>query len=212
MKDRELRRLNGFVGNNFRMCDALIIPNRFAAGQEVSWFAVARFESVIIIFDFWLPKAPGSYKTTNLSWAESGEPQSAASCVFCSWPEVLFSIHRIQECTHSLTRPARGNPSRVMCCWPIQGGATGRKPMPMTRDKKMQIFRGETHLGPHETRFYLEASGWELTKALDEWRAEVRWEAEQVRGGILHSAGTPLGSSVFVIVHKASSLVENMKC
>jgi len=41
VKDRELRRLNGFVGNNFRMCDSLIIPNRFAAGHEVSRTAVA---------------------------------------------------------------------------------------------------------------------------------------------------------------------------
>lgn len=54
----------------------------------------------------------------------------------------------------------------------------------MTRGEKTRIFREESHLGPQETRFYLEASGWELTKALDEWRAEVRWEAEQeVRGG-----------------------------
>jgi len=52
----------------------------------------------------------------------------------------------------------------------------------MTRDEKMQIFRQGSNLGPQETRFYLEASGWELTKALDEWRAEVRWEAEQVPG------------------------------
>eukprot|EP00752_Nemacystus_decipiens_P018718 g16781.t1 len=34
VKDRELRRLNGFVGGHFRMCDVLIIPNRFAAGQQ----------------------------------------------------------------------------------------------------------------------------------------------------------------------------------
>eukprot|EP00903_Cladosiphon_okamuranus_P005961 g5885.t2 len=34
VKDRELRRLNGFVGSHFRMCDVLIIPNRFAAGQQ----------------------------------------------------------------------------------------------------------------------------------------------------------------------------------
>lgn len=34
VKDREVRRLNGFVGNHFRMCESLIVPNRFAAGQE----------------------------------------------------------------------------------------------------------------------------------------------------------------------------------
>eukprot|EP00904_Undaria_pinnatifida_P005227 jgi/Undpi1/1834/HiC_scaffold_12.g05221.m1 len=34
VKDRELRRLNGFIGNHFRMCDSLIVPNRFKAGEE----------------------------------------------------------------------------------------------------------------------------------------------------------------------------------
>lgn len=35
VKERELRRLNDFVGDRFRMCDVLIVPNRFAAGQQV---------------------------------------------------------------------------------------------------------------------------------------------------------------------------------
>eukprot|EP00752_Nemacystus_decipiens_P018734 g16796.t1 len=34
VKDRELRRLNGFVGDLFRTCDVLIIPNRFSAGHQ----------------------------------------------------------------------------------------------------------------------------------------------------------------------------------
>lgn len=38
VKDREVRRLNGFVGSHFRMCDVLIVPNRFAAGQQVCFF------------------------------------------------------------------------------------------------------------------------------------------------------------------------------
>lgn len=52
----------------------------------------------------------------------------------------------------------------------------------MTKDEMMQIFRKTSQLGPQETRFYLETSGWELPKALAEWRAEKRWEAEQVCG------------------------------
>lgn len=45
----------------------------------------------------------------------------------------------------------------------------------------MQIFRKKSQLGPQEARFYLEASAWDLAKALEEWREENRWEAEQVR-------------------------------
>lgn len=48
----------------------------------------------------------------------------------------------------------------------------------------MQIFRKASQLGPEETRFYLDTSGWDLSKALAEWRAENRWEAEQVCGGL----------------------------
>lgn len=59
-------------------------------------------------------------------------------------------------------------------------GAVGKQPM--TRDDMMQIFRKASQLGPQETRFYLETSAWDLQKALTEWRAENRWEAEQVRG------------------------------
>lgn len=51
----------------------------------------------------------------------------------------------------------------------------------MTRDDMMQIFRKASQLGPQEARFYLEASAWDLPKALTEWREENRWEAEQVR-------------------------------
>ena len=54
---------------------------------------------------------------------------------------------------------------------------------PLTRDEKMQIFRKASQLGPQETRFYLEANEWELSEALSQWRAEIRWEAEQVREG-----------------------------
>eukprot|EP00903_Cladosiphon_okamuranus_P005951 g5877.t2 len=93
VKDRELRRLNGFVGSHFRMCDVLIIPNTFAAGQQ-----------------------------------------------------------------------------------PVQR-AIGKQPM--TRDDMMQIFRKASQLGAQEARFYLEASAWDLAKALAEWREENRWEAEQ---------------------------------
>lgn len=52
----------------------------------------------------------------------------------------------------------------------------------MTEDDKMQIFGKASQLGPQETRFYLETSAWDLPKALAEWRAEHRWEVEQVRG------------------------------
>jgi len=51
----------------------------------------------------------------------------------------------------------------------------------MTRDEKMQIFRKASRLGPQETRFYLEANDWKLAGALSQWRAEIRWEAEQVK-------------------------------
>ncbi|CAM9528659.1 unnamed protein product, partial [Hapterophycus canaliculatus] len=93
VKDRELRKLNGFVGDHFRMCDSLLVPNRFAPGQQ-----------------------------------------------------------------------------------PIQG-AVGKQPM--TQEDMMQVFRKASRLGTEETKFYLESSGWDLAKALAEWRAEVRWEAEQ---------------------------------
>lgn len=56
----------------------------------------------------------------------------------------------------------------------------------MTKDEMMHKFRKASQLGPEETRFYLEASGWDLSKALAEWRAENRWEAEQVCGDISH--------------------------
>ncbi|CAM9830363.1 unnamed protein product [Ectocarpus sp. 12 AP-2014] len=93
VKDRELRRLNGFVGDHFRMCDVLIVPNRFSPEQQ-----------------------------------------------------------------------------------PIQG-ASGKEPM--SRNDMMQVFRKDSQLGAEESRFYLESNGWELFKALAQWRAENRWEAEQ---------------------------------
>ncbi|CAM9573683.1 unnamed protein product [Ectocarpus sp. 4 AP-2014] len=96
VKDRELRRLNGFVGDRFRMCDVLIVPNRFSSGQQ-----------------------------------------------------------------------------------PIQG-ASGK--VPMSRNDMMQVFRKDSQLGAEESRFYLEGNGWELSKALAQWRAENRWESEQLAG------------------------------
>lgn len=62
---------------------------------------------------------------------------------------------------------------------PIQG-AVGKQPI--TKEDMMQVFRKASRLGTEETKFYLESSGWDLSKALAEWRAEIRWEAEQVRG------------------------------
>ncbi|CAM9764260.1 unnamed protein product, partial [Ectocarpus fasciculatus] len=96
VKDRELRRLNGFVGGHFRMCDVLIVPNRFAPGQQ-----------------------------------------------------------------------------------PTQGAA-GKEPI--SRNDMMQVFRKASQLGAEESRFYLENNGWDLSKALAQWRAENRWEAEQWAG------------------------------
>lgn len=61
---------------------------------------------------------------------------------------------------------------------PIQG-AVGKQPI--TKEDMMQVFRKASRLGTEETKFYLESSGWDLSKALAEWRAEMRWEAEQVR-------------------------------
>lgn len=64
----------------------------------------------------------------------------------------------------------------------------------MTREDMMQIFRKKSQLGPQEASFYLEASAWDLAKALAEWREESRWEAAQVR--------KPLGgASVSLVPH-----------
>lgn len=62
---------------------------------------------------------------------------------------------------------------------PIQG-ASGKEPM--SRNDMTQVFRKDSQLGAEESRFYLESNGWELSKALAQWRAENRWEAEQWAG------------------------------
>lgn len=45
----------------------------------------------------------------------------------------------------------------------------------------MQSFRKVSQLGSEEAKYYLESSGWDLSKALCGWRLEDWWEAEQVR-------------------------------
>ena len=64
----------------------------------------------------------------------------------------------------------------------------------------MQIFRKKSQLGPQEARFYLEASAWDLPKALEEWREENRWEAEQVRQDDVRQDDVGRGGWLFPLI------------
>lgn len=58
---------------------------------------------------------------------------------------------------------------------------------PQTRPELLQRFRNVSYLGDEEAKYYLESNGWDLGRAVAEWRSEKIWESQSQVRRVCHS-------------------------